>query len=149
METMLRVAIAAAMLAGCSPTGPDEADELRRNQAVWEARGPGRYEVVVQRSSCECLPEWLIPIRLTVNERQVVSVVDDQTRQPIAGDLYHAMSVEELFTLIHDAIQRGAYRVAAAYHPELGYPTSIYIDYDRLAVDEELTLSVRDLLVVD
>jgi len=149
MTTMLRVTIAAALLAGCSPTGPDEADELRRNMAVWEARGPAQYEVVVQRSSCECLPEWLLPIRLTVSERQVVSVVDEQTRQPIAGDLYHAMSVEELFALIQDAIDRGAHRIAATYHPQLGYPTSIFIDYDRLAVDEELTLSVRDLLAVN
>jgi hypothetical protein len=147
--TMLRVSMAAALLAGCSPTGPDEADQLRRNMVLWEARGPAQYEVVIQRSSCECLPEWLLPIRLTVSGQQVLSVVDDQTRQPITDDLYHAMSVDELFALIQDALARSADRVAVTYHPVLGYPTSIFIDYDRAAVDEELTLSVRDLLAVD
>jgi hypothetical protein len=136
-------------LAGCSPADPDSAEALRRNMARWEARGPSSYQVVLQRSTCECLPEWLVPIRLTIRNREIESVVNVESGDTVSIELYHAMTVEELFSVVDDALDQNAHRVSVTYDAALGYPQSIFIDYDRDMVDGELHITARDLIPVE
>jgi hypothetical protein len=135
--------------AGCLPTEPGELEALRRNVERWEARGLSSYQVVLQRATCECLPEWLVPIRLTVRDHEVQSVINLQTGDTVTTELYHAMTVDELFALVENALTQNAYRVSVRYDEVLGYPRSIFIDYDREAVDDELSITAQELGPVD
>lgn len=132
--------------AACAPTGPDDADSLRVGMQRWAERAPSSYQIVLQRSYCECLPEWLIPVRVTVRDREVHSVINVETGDPVTTDLYHAMTVEQLFAVVADALDQNAHRVIVEYDQEWGYPRDIYIDYDREMVDDELSITAQDLV---
>jgi hypothetical protein len=144
MTRALIVTLLAASPA-CSPTAPDEAVELSVGMARWETVRPAAYELVLERTGCECLPEWLIPVRVTVQGHQVTSVVNEQTGEPVVTEIYHAMSVDELFDVIEDAIVRDADTLEVTYDRQLGYPTSISIDYDRNVADDELLITAHSL----
>ena len=46
-------------------------------------------------------------------------------------------SVSGLFGLIQQAINLEAASISVEYDPEVGYPLSVYIDYDERIADEE------------
>lgn len=119
----------AVLPAACLPTEPGET--LRRNIERWEARGHSSYEVVLERGPCECLPDMIVPIRLTVRDNEIESVINLHTGDAVSREPYHAMKVEELFAVIEGALTQNAYRVAVIYDDVLGYPRSILIDYSR------------------
>jgi hypothetical protein len=135
--------------AACLPTSPGETGAFQRGTLRWAARAPASYQIVLQRSSCECLPEWLIPVRVTVRDHEVQSVIDVRTGDPVTTELYHAMTVEQLFAVIASAQDQNAYRVNVEYDQHWGYPRDIYIDYDREMVDDELSITAQDLIPVE
>ena len=53
--------------------------------------------------------------------------------------------VGELFEFLQNAIGRDAARIDATFHPELGYPVEVFVDFDELLADEELGFTVRSL----
>ena len=48
-------------------------EELARNTALWEVRGPDDYSFEFQRS-CTCPPEYHMPVRITAKDGAVDSV---------------------------------------------------------------------------
>ena len=107
MTYRIRALCLCMFLSGCVPTGPSEFDELRRNQERWQARQPATYEFVFQRS-CECLPTATVPLLITVHERQIRSVVKQQTGEPVSAEVYQAKRIEDLFAIVEEALEQGA-----------------------------------------
>jgi hypothetical protein len=91
----------------------------------------------------------LATVRVTVRDREVQAVIDIQTGEPVTTELYHAMTVEQLFAVVSDALDQNAYSVAVEYDDDWGYPRDIYIDYDREMVDDELSITAQDLVPVE
>jgi transposase len=56
-------------------------------------------------------------------------------------------TIEGLFAIIESARSRNAARLNATYDPVRGFPTSISIDYIALAVDDEISYTIRDFHV--
>lgn len=137
------------LLVACLPTGPSTRDDFLRNRQRWEERRPAAYEFVFQRSSCECLPERTIPMQVTVREGRIDSVVELQTGEPISAETHGALRIDDLFALIQQAIDQGAYRISVSYDRDLGYPTSIVLDHDAQIADDEIEFSSRELRAVD
>ena len=136
-------------LGGCFPTGlADERAELRANHERWRAQGIASYSYVVQQS-CFCPSSVTEPLRVTVRQGEVVAVAEAATLAPRAVDRSRALTVEDLFARVEDALDRGAAGLSVTYHPERGYPTSISIDYDERAIDEEISFAARDLRILD
>ena len=133
----------------CLPTGPDDTAALRQGMLRWAARAPASYQIVLRRTSCECTPAMLATVQVTVREREVRSVIDVQTGEPVTTELYHVMTIEQLFGVVADALDQDAHRVTVEYDDEWGYPSSIYIDYDRQMVDDELSITAQDLTPVE
>jgi hypothetical protein len=52
--------------------------------------------------------------------------------------------IEKLFDSIQSAIDQGAYFIKVLYHPTMGFPESIYIDYDAQIQDEEWSFLMED-----
>lgn len=135
--------------AACLPTDPDDTAALRQGMLRWSARAPSSYEIVLRRTGCECTPEMLAPVRVTVRAGDVQSVIDVETGEPVTTEPYHAMTVEQLFAVVSNALDQNAYSVTVEYDDDWGYPRDIYIDYDSEMVDDELSITAQDLVPVE
>ncbi len=117
------------LLGGCAPDAtvptsiPDEPEPARLlaalgdAQARWSSAAPSDYTVT---ESCVGCSDQTVAVR----SGEVVSLTaeDQQT-------------VDEIFSQIEDAIGEGA-TVEATFDDDLGYPTSVTIDYDGDGVPE-------------
>ena len=131
------------------PTGPSAVEGLRSNRNLWESREPPAYDYILQRSSCECLPESLVPIRVTVHEGQIQSAVNVDSGALVSTEAQHVLSMDALFNLIEEAFEQDAFRVSVNYDLDYGYPSDIFIDYQSRMVDDQFAFTVRDLSPID
>lgn len=101
----------------------------------WIDRAPESYAFTMQLT-CFCVA--IQPMRVTVVNGAVVSVrpvgSDEELDARYRGPF---VPIPELFELVSSAIDRPAYRIQAEYDPVLGFPTDVFIDYMKDAVDEE------------
>lgn len=137
MRRLHIVLVAAAALAACGD-GTRPIAELARAQARWVDHGPSSYSITILRG-CECLPEMSGPVVVVVREGRVESRRYVPSGGPVDAtfeDLFP--TVDGLFGLIADAAQQDSARLEVTYHPTLGYPTSIVIDYHPVYVDDEV-----------
>lgn len=134
-------------LSACVSTEPSEQDELQLNRERWEARRADTYEFAFRRS-CECTPLATTPMRITVEEGRIRSVVDQRTGEDITSEQHFALGIEELFATIEDALNRRADQVSVRYHRDLGYPKSIAIDYIRQRADDEVFFTVDEVRAI-
>ena len=138
--------LAILAFAGCSdPTGP--AGALALNREKWRAHGPIDYEFVFRRS-CFCPEEAIGPVQIRVAAGAVTSVIDTLGQPVDSLDVarYFTVTIDSLFGVVEHAIAVHAHRLTVRYHPTLGYPESIAIDYDAATVDEEIGLSAGLLI---
>jgi hypothetical protein len=142
------IALAALLLAlpACSIFEPeaDERDRLIEARSRWNAQVSDDYTFRLERGSCECLPEWLHPLRIEVRSGVVVEVEDLETGTTAATD-GRARTVVDLFEWVEHLIGIDAYRLTVEYDPQLGYPTFISWDEDVQVADDEGTYTASDL----
>ena len=145
-RSLLALAFAVVSLAGCrSPAGPGEV--LQAARARWAEAGIADYSITVRRS-CECTPEMIGPVVVEVRGGAVVSRQYSSNGAAVSPGLAASFpSVEGLFEILDDAARTRAQRVEARYDSQLGYPTYVAIDPDRLVADDEIIYSVTDFLV--
>lgn len=119
-----------ALLAACSSsTGPSSLVDLERARSRWEGRSFADYTFETRRD-CFCTPELTGPVRITVVNDSIASVIDISTDSvipyPAAGNWY---TVDDLFVVIDSAIQHQATSsIDVTYDPDLGYPTTLEIN---------------------
>lgn len=143
------VVAVAVSLASCSAlqSGPDDPVqlELDRQRRQWRAQGIASYSYTVRRA-CFCPPEFTDPVVVRVRDGRVESrSYADGGRAVDAERARSWPAVEGLFDVVQEAIDREADSISVRYHPELGYPTEVQIDYERMAADEELGLAAYGL----
>ena len=122
--------------------------ELDAHRARWHAAGILEYQYRYQKV-CECHREKPADTIVSVSQGRVVDVRYDRedflAEIAIAKESYKWFrTVEDLFMLVERALERQAL-VRVSYEPDLGYPTSIFIDYDKAMVGEEVELLVLGL----
>jgi phage gp36-like protein len=115
--------------------------DLDTAKSSWQEAGLITYTYVYQRS-CFCLPIDTAPKVVDIVDGVVVSV-DCQPAQAVhcSGNDDNIPTIEGLFEEIQLAIESSAFLVDVQYDDELGYPLSIYIDYEEFIADEELIIS--------
>lgn len=147
----LTAAALAALLAGCSILGLDglgeERDALRDARVRWGRADLDAYAFTLQRG-CFCPMELIGPVRIVVRGDSVLSrtYTADGTPVPAQWAPYFG-TMEEVFELIDEAIDRSADDLRVSYHRTLGYPVKADIDYVKNAVDDELSLTVSDFTI--
>jgi hypothetical protein len=131
---------------GISPTPQNpSAAQLQRNKQLWAKQNISKYRYTLRRS-CFCLPKATEPVMIAVRNGKVTSIVAASNGQPANPEYFTKYdSIAKLFEIVEDAIARKAYRLSVTYHPTLGYPTKIDIDYDKQMADEELSLTIENL----
>ena len=137
-------------LAACdSVTGTDDLSraqsELDRNWNRFERSAPLSYSYTV-RVSCDCPSEITRPVVVCVDRGSIEFQYYEDTGRPVPLSISNSFpSAEQLFDAIQDGIDRRADRIDVQYDFTYGYPTSVYIDYDRRVSDEELSLTTWGL----
>jgi hypothetical protein len=132
----------AIALGGCVLLGSNRHDdaqrELNQNRRLWEAQGIDDYRFVARRS-CFCGPESTAPVVVEVRDDQIVSLTYQETGEPVS-ETYAGLwpSLDGVFDIVQDAIDRDSYQVIVEYDRERGFPTVISIDYIEQAIDDEL-----------
>lgn len=131
LATGLALLLAAAV-AGCADPLAPELDRLRQAERRWAAAGPPSYAYTFT-NRCYCP---LAELRVVVENGAVVSVesTGDPSIDPRDAGGY---TVEELFERIRQEIAREPHEVRASFHEGLGYPISVWFDYEEHAIDEE------------
>ena len=103
----------------------------------WTSLGES-YDITFQQQ-CFCLPDYLRPIRITVNNGTIVKAVfeDDNSTVPtlILNDL---QTVSQIFTAIMSAESMPAESIKVEFDSRHHYPRDVKIDYDFRLSDDEI-----------
>ena len=129
------------------PAGPaaERSPDLDTARARWSDAGLDAYTMTLQRI-CFCpMPDYTGPFEVSVRN----DAIDAVRLMGEEVDTERGMTVAALFDLIEEAYDRKAEVVDVTYDPELGYPTSIGIDYSSQMADEEIAYRVSDLRASD
>ena len=122
--------------------------ELAHQRARWAESGIEDYVLTV-RHLCECLPEAVGPVAVVVRSAAVESRTYETTGQPVEPSLAGLVpSVEGLFDVVEDGIEREAERVDVEYDP-LGFPRRVLIDADLQTADDEALFEVTGFVPQD
>lgn len=140
-RTRLLAAASVIVLLPISAPAQDTADARAR----WRAAAVDAYQYSYQRV-CDCHPDQLADTIVTVNEGEVIAVryarEDYAEDIPVAPDrLSWFRTIEDLFALVENAVANGA-DVRATFDPARGYPTTVYVDYDRDLIGDEVDLTI-------
>lgn len=118
--------------------------QLREAEAKWRRILPVYYTYTLQRS-CFCTHEYLQPIDIRVYNGLVQEATVRPANRPLPPERRsEALTVEGLFRLIQEAIDRKAAAVVVTYDPYYGYPVTISLDYDVMVADEEIALTASN-----
>ncbi len=121
------------------------AQQLQRNKQLWAKQKISNYRYTLRRS-CFCLPKSSEPMKIEVRNGKATSIVMASDGKPVNREYFNKHdSVAKLFQVVEDAIAKKAHRLSVTYHPTLGYPTKIDIDYNKQIADEELSLTLENL----
>ena len=134
---------------GETPTAErSNAAQLQQNRRLWRNQNISSYRYTL-RLGCNCLLEVTQPVVIEVRNGKVTSMVAANSGKPVNPEYFkNYNSIPRLFDVVHAALSKKAQRLSVTYHPTLGYPTQINIDYDQQMADEELYLTIDNLEVI-
>ena len=150
-KQIFHVLVAAVCLFSITSAVPAQSNEaqnrLTKNRRKWESKTTKNYQYEFQRI-CFCVPASTRRVKIKVREG-----VAEEMRRAETGDaidkaqyeLYY--TVDQLFDYIQSAIDKKAHLVKVVYDAELGYPTSVEVDYIRTAIDDEIRIKTGKLVL--
>ena len=121
--------------------------ELDLNRTKWTSAMVSDYQFNF-RWICFCALESMAPVNITVRENKIDSAAFVEGGAPVAvGGLGGYRTIDGLFDLLQEGIDKNAHSISVDYHPELGYPIDVWIDYEEATADEELGFEIDSLVV--
>jgi hypothetical protein len=116
--------------------------QFERNRRLWNEQALSDYSYVFNWS-CFCLPEYTAPVNIRVEQGEWTEMSFVLDGKPVIEENWQRYkTIDELFEIIDDAFRQDAKEIHATYDPDLGYPTSVFIDYSELIADEERGFNV-------
>jgi hypothetical protein len=120
---------------------------LAQAEALWKQKQPMHYSYQLQ-PSCFCPPEYTQPIAIRVFKGKVQQADLVNSKRPLPADRKEdAKTIEDLFKIIREALERPAASTTITYDPSYGFPSSISIDVDQMIADEEMYYTVKNFKV--
>ena len=133
-------------LAACAddPT-PAEQELVTQRQKFEESTLADNYRFNWQRS-CECTQETTRPMSIEVTNGAISNAwYRDGAHEEVPATVKeHLMTIEQIFDEIEESLGT-AHMVNVQYDVELGFPTSVAIDYQQTVADEELSLLISNV----
>ena len=133
---------------GLTLGGSGRRAELQRQQARWARQQITSYRLTYHRE-CFCGTALTTPIKIEVRDGVIASARYAEGDDPVPVSVQAFLpTVEGLFAIIDDAIDREADLLEVTYDPNRGYPRRIAIDYRFSTADEEVAHSVTSLEIL-
>ena len=126
-------------IAACGSASENARLELNAQQHYqrWSEQ-PQSYTVTFQQQ-CFCMPDYLRPIQLAVENNQIVDAIFANDQSPVPAEIISDLpTIEKMFHALEAAKAIPAERIDAEFDPQFHYPSKIYIDYDAQLADEEV-----------
>ena len=133
---------------GCSALGLDPSaaneGELQRAQRLWALQDMADYRYTYGASCGMCVA--IGPAVVEVRDGTVTSAmkVGEGDQLPLA-QVTAILTVPDLFALIARALAEEADALEVRYHPTLGYPVAVAVDWRFGLADDEVWHSVEGL----
>ncbi len=110
----------------------------------WELAHPENYSFMLERN-CYCAGPRRV--RVQVRQGRVVRVEDLESGERYTDEktLRRYPTIEQLLTLIDEAMKKKPDSLTIVYDRRLGYPSRIYIDYSYRIADEEIDYRISNL----
>jgi len=139
----------AFILAACSFGARSEFDA---NRKTWQNSGVTHYRFSLH-IGCFCPFRDQMPITIEVQNGEVISMTaPDGTPITVADPGYETFSryatMDRIFSTLEAGLKGDADEVTVTYDPAHGFPSEIYFDYIKAAMDDELSLSVSEFEVL-
>jgi hypothetical protein len=136
-------------LLGCSALGLDPAaaneSELQRAQRLWSLQEMDSYRYTYGSSCGMCVA--IGPAVVEVRDGTVTSARNVGESDPLPMTEAAAIpTVPDLFALIARALAEEADALEVTYHPALGYPVTVAVDWHFGLADDEVWHSVESLV---
>lgn len=141
----LTLTVTACTTEGSSGPGTPEEIALENARTTFHANMSDSY-TFHSRRFCECTVEATREMLVTVTGGVVTDAIYVDDEQPVPSELRDLIfTIDEAFDEIQSAIDDNAHAITVEYDTELGFPTSIAIDYSAQIADEELSLVISDV----
>ncbi|HEY2980127.1 MAG TPA: DUF6174 domain-containing protein [Anaerolineales bacterium] len=136
-------------LAACTFT---QTTDLDRNRQTWQGAGIThyRYSLFI---SCFCAFTQRMPLSIEVRDGEVVSIAYSDggalvPTDPNFENFSQYATIDRVFAELETDLNGEADQVTVTYDPTYGYPAEIQIDFVKNAADDELSLAVSNLEVL-
>lgn len=127
------------------PVQSVEAKQLQAAEKKWQQSRPTHYIYTLQRT-CFCPREYNNPIEIRVLNGVVQKAMLPREGTPLPSvRMDEALTINNLFDIIHKAVDKKAAKIDVKYDWRYGYPSSIAIDWEKMMADEETYFTARDL----
>jgi hypothetical protein len=138
------IAIAALAVQGSCSATTQAISDLTLARQRWEAARPSAYDYTLGLS-CFCPTEITGPVVIVVSGNTVESRKYADTGETVAANFNTSFpSIDGLFDALVQANARKPAVLDATYHPSLGYPTHVAIDFAINAADDEMWYTITN-----
>ena len=127
--------------------------ELERNRQAWLDLGIAHYRFSVF-VGCFCPFGEKMPLTVEVQNGEVVSMaysdgIPVAPTDPSYETFTHYATIERIFSVLEAGLKGDADEVTVTYDSARGFPSEIYFDYIKDAVDDELSITVSNFEVLE
>lgn len=124
-------------------------DDFRANKNLWQKQNVENYSFEFSKL-CYC-GGLFNPTKIIVKADTIYAILDPETGEPLRDPQTDELvlskypdsflTIDELFEVIENAREK-ADKLTVEYDQNLGYPTSVGIDYIKEAIDDEVTYKI-------
>ena len=137
------------ILTACSTAAPTD---FEKNRQTWQDSGITHYRFSLN-IGCFCAFRDQMPVTVEVQNDEIISMTyPDGTLVAETDTNYEIFSkhatIDRLFSELEAGLSGDAEEVTVTYDPAHGFPSEIYFDYIQAAADDELSLTVSNLEVL-
>jgi len=136
------------VLAACTAAGNAMGDqsEIEQNKEKWQEANISHYRYNLHMS-CFCVFVENMPLVIEVQDGEVVSMEYHNGNEidPSLLELFDKYAtIDRLFAEIEAGLNGAADKVTVEYDATYGFPTKADFDFEEMAIDDELYLSISD-----
>ena len=106
---------------------------LQENIKKWQSFQICNYSVT-RLVSCYCMEDYTSPKSLTI-KNGILTHINNKT--PKDDEIDSRQTIYEMFKLINDLYAQNTHELKVTYHEKYGFPTYLYVDYDKAMADDE------------
>jgi len=111
---------------------------------LWQSSGINHYSFTFSEH-CFCIPIGSGIIHVEVKDGVIINAYDEFNIQPLTVvEMARLKTIDELFTVVQEAIKLPAHTINASYDKNYGFPSEVYLDYNEELADEEYGFTVEN-----